>query len=254
MKTVEEQNSVVSEASSAIGPVRDRALDLLKWLAVLTMVMDHLRYVGWQANWLYVPGRLAFAWFCLAIAMNVGRGSTGARVSWKYLTWLAVFSVLAEFPYRLFMADEVTTFNVLPTLALGLLVAQGAIARSWQARLLGLLALVTGVVFAPQLMFGAFGVLLPTAFLLVLRGSLWLAVVPGVVCLLSNEWPKIIDGMLWGDPIAIGALVSCLLGPALGLALLRWRPAFGVWPMRRWAYLIYPLHFLMLYALRALIL
>jgi hypothetical protein len=102
-------------------------------------------------------------------------------------------------------------------------------------------------------MFGAYGVLLPTAFLLVLRGSLWLAVVPGVVCLLSNEWPKIIDGILWGDPISIGALIACLLGPWLGLTLLRWRTTLSVWPMRRWAYLIYPGHFLLLLGLRQIL-
>jgi hypothetical protein len=243
----------MSEAHSAIRPVRDRALDLLKWLAMLSMVLDHLRYVGWSADWLYVPGRLAFAWFCLAIAVNVGRSVSQPvhpGIRWKYLAWLAVFSVIAELPYRLYMAGEVTTLNVLPTLVLGLLVAQGASSRSWSMRIMAVLALGIGVAFAPLLMFGAYGVLLPTAFLLVLRGSLWLAVLPGVVCLLSNEWPKIIDGMLWGDPISVGALIACLIGPWLGLALLRWRPAFAVWPMRRWAYLIYPLHFLLLFGLR----
>jgi hypothetical protein len=246
----------MTETKSITAPVRNRALDLLKWLAMLSMVMDHLRYVGWHANWLYVPGRLAFPWFCLAIAVNVvrtGRGDVGASIKWKYLTWLAVFSVVAELPYRIYMAGEVTTLNVLPTLALGLLVAQGGLSRSWPARLLGIAALAMGVLFGPQLMFGMYGVLLPLAFVLVLRTSLWLAIVPGIVCLVSNEWPKIIDGMLWGDPISIGALVACLLAPLLGLAILRWRPAFGVWPMRRWAYLIYPGHFLLLFGLRHLI-
>ncbi len=246
----------MSGANSTVRPLRDRALDLLKWLAVLTMVMDHLRYVGWHANWLYVPGRLAFAWFCLAVAVNVGRNVTrGVRpeVSWKYLAWLVAFSVVAEFPYRLYMAGEVTTFNVLPTLTLGLLVAQGAVSQSWSIRSIGLFTIVISVAFDQHLMFGCYGVLLPTAFLLVLRGSLWLAVLPGVVCLLSNEWPKIIDAMLWGDPISIGALVACLLGPWFGLALLRWRVPFGIWPMRRWAYLIYPAHFLLLLGLRNLL-
>jgi hypothetical protein len=232
---------------------RDQALDLLKWLAMLSMVMDHLRYVGWSANWLYVPGRLAFAWFCLAVALNVARTkarATHTGVQWKYLTWLAVFSALAEVPYRLFMAGEVTTLNVLPTLALGMLVAQGWVARDWPVRLLGLLALGFAVAFQQQLMFGAYGVLLPLAFLLALRGSLWLAVLPGIVCLLSNEWPKIIDGMLWGDPISVGAMLACLLGPWLGLLFLKWRSAPAVWPMRRWAYAIYPLHFLALLGLR----
>lgn len=246
----------MTETKSMTVPARDRALDLLKWLAMLSMVMDHLRYVGWHANWLYVLGRLAFPWFCLAIAVNVvrtGRRGVDSSIKWKYLAWLAVFSVIAELPYRIYMAGEVTTLNVLPTLALGLLVAQGGMSRSWPARLLGIAALVIGVLFGPQLMFGMYGVLLPLAFVLVLRTSLWLAIVPGIVCLLSNEWPKIIDGMLWGDPISIGALTACLLAPLLGLAIVRGRPAFGVWPMRRWAYLIYPVHFLLLFGLRQII-
>ena len=246
----------MTETKSMTAPARDRALDLLKWLAMLSMAMDHLRYVGWHANWLYVPGRLAFPWFCLAIAVNVvrtGRRDIDSATKWKYLTWLAVFSVIAELPYRIYMAGEVTTLNVLPTLALGLLVAQGGLSRSWPARGLGIAALAIGVLFGPHLMFGMYGVLLPLAFVFVLRTSLWLAIVPGIVCLLSNEWPKIIDGMLWGDPISIGALVACLLAPLLGLAILHWRPAFDVWPMRRWAYLIYPVHFLLLFGLRQLI-
>jgi hypothetical protein len=245
----------MTELRTATAPERDRALDLLKWLAMLSMVMDHLRYVGWDADWLYVPGRLAFPWFCLAIAVNVVRTRTSAArpIRWKYLAWLALFSVIAELPYRLYMAEEVTTLNVLPTLALGLLVAQGGLSSSWPARVLGIAALAIGVLFGPQLMFGMYGVLLPLAFVLVLRTSIWLAIVPGIVCLLSNEWPKIIDGMLWGDPISIGALVACLLAPLVGLAVLRCRPAFGVWPMRRWAYLIYPVHFLVLFGLRQVI-
>jgi hypothetical protein len=246
----------MSQANLIVHPVRDRTLDMLKWLAMLSMVLDHLRYVGWSADWLYVPGRLAFAWFCLAIAANVRRAMTHAirpSLDWKYLLWLAVFSVIAELPYRLYMAGDVTTLNVMPTLVLGLLVAQGVANRSWPMRIMGIAALGVGVAFAPHLMFGAFGVLLPTAFLLVMRGSLWLAVLPGIVCLLSNEWPKIIDGMLWGDPISIGALLTCLLGPWLGLGLLRWRTQRRIWPMRRWAYVIYPGHFLLLLGLRHLL-
>ena len=56
-----------------VGRVRDGALDLLKWLALLSMVLDHLRYVGLNLDGLYVPGRLAFPLFCLAIAANLHR-------------------------------------------------------------------------------------------------------------------------------------------------------------------------------------
>jgi uncharacterized membrane protein len=42
---------------------RDGALDLLKWLALLSMVLDHLRYIGYSVDLLYVPGRSrGFAW------------------------------------------------------------------------------------------------------------------------------------------------------------------------------------------------
>lgn len=235
---------------------RNKALDLLKWLAMLSMVMDHLRYVGWYADWLYVPGRFAFPWFCLAIAVNLARGRTNAiqpRVQWKYLTWLAVFAVVAEVPYRLFMTDEAYTLNVLPTLALGLLVAQGWVGRAWSVRVLGLLALSIAVLFSDHLMFGAFGVLLPLACLLVLQRSIWLAIVPGVVCLFSNAWRQILDGAQWGDPVSVGALIACLLAPAFGMLLLRAQPPFAVLPMRRWAYAIYPLHFLLLLGLRQML-
>ena len=33
---------------------RDGALDLLKWLALLSMVLDHLRYVGYSVDLLYI--------------------------------------------------------------------------------------------------------------------------------------------------------------------------------------------------------
>jgi hypothetical protein len=240
--------------------VRDKALDLLKWLAMLSMVMDHLRYVGWHADWLYIPGRLAFPWFCLAIAVNVGRATPSLPmqaqhrpVQWKYLAWLLVFSCVAELPYRLYMAEESYTLNVLPTLALGLLVAQGWVSRAMGVRVLALVALVVAVVFSDHLMFGAFGVVLPLACLLVLRHGLWLAIVPGVVCLFSNAWRQIIEASLWGDPVSVGALIACLLAPALGMALLRGKPPFAVLPMRRWAYAIYPLHFLLLLGVRELL-
>ncbi|WP_218187521.1 TraX family protein, partial [Pseudomonas sp. SHC52] len=102
---------------------RDGALDLLKWLALLAMVLDHLRYVGFSADWLYVPGRLAFPGFCLAMAANLARDGAGV-MPWRYLGWLLLFSAVSEIPYRLFIPDP-STLNVLPTLVLGLLVARG---------------------------------------------------------------------------------------------------------------------------------
>jgi len=57
--------------------MRSAGLDLVKWTAILTMVADHLRYLWPAADGLFVLGRLAFPLFCLAIAVNVGRGLPG---------------------------------------------------------------------------------------------------------------------------------------------------------------------------------
>src|SRR5471032_2818907 len=133
---------------------RDGALDLLKWLALLSMVLDHLRYVGYSLDFLYVPGRLAFPWFCLAMAANLARmRAVTTDGQWRYLGWLMLFSAISEIPYRLFIPDP-DTLNVLPTLALGLLVARGWQSQTLQSRLLAVACVLLAVLFPERLMFG----------------------------------------------------------------------------------------------------
>ena len=55
---------------------RDHALDWIKWLALVAMVLDHIWFIlpaEWQdpGYGLRVAGRLAFPLFCLAIAANM---------------------------------------------------------------------------------------------------------------------------------------------------------------------------------------
>lgn len=234
---------------------RDAALDLLKWLALLSMMLDHLRYVGWSIDLLYVPGRLAFPWFCLAMAANLARaaGVSGQPSGqWRYLGWLLLFSALSEIPYRLYIPDP-DTLNVLPTLALGLLVA-----RAWQVRrglalCLGVLAAVLGGLFPGQLMFGLFGVMLPLATLLVMRRRGYWALLPGLVCLAANQWESLIPAAKQGNLIAGFGLAACVLAPWLGLWLLRGLRHCTAPPMRRWAYALYPLHFLLLLGIRSVL-
>ena len=228
---------------------RDGALDLLKWLALLSMVLDHLRYVGYSADWLYVPGRLAFPWFCLAMAANLARTTTiTTSGQWRYLGWLMLFSAVSEIPYRLFLPNP-DTLNVMPTLALGLLVARGWRDRTLQSRLLGVLALVLAALFWDRLMFGFFGVLLPLAMLLVIRRPWYFALLPGLVCLASNQWQVLYYSIRLGNHVAMAAVATCLIAPWLGLFLLRHAQGVKAPPMRRWAYALYPLHFLVLLAI-----
>ena len=232
------------------GRVRDGALDLLKWLALLSMVLDHLRYVGLDLDGLYVPGRLAFPWFCLAIAANLRRArDLAVSGRWRYLGWLLLFSVISEVPYRLFIEDA-DTLNVLPTLALGLLVARGWQQKALIDRGLALIAVTIAAVFSSQLMFGFFGVLLPLAMLLVFRRPWYFSVLPGLVCVAANQWQVLLNS---GTPVALLGLATCLIAPLLGMVLLRHAKSAGPPAMRRWAYALYPMHFLLLLLLRHII-
>ncbi|MBX9406658.1 conjugal transfer protein TraX [Pseudomonas baetica] len=228
---------------------RDGALDLLKWLALASMLLDHLRYVGISVDWLYVPGRLAFAWFCLAMAANLARDGV-RKTEWRYLGWLLLFSAISEIPYRLYIPDP-DTLNVMPTLALGLLVARGWQDGALVSRLLGAASLLLAALFSERLMFGLFGVLLPLAMLLVIRRQWYFNLLPGLVCLAANQWQVLFESAQFGNSVAILGLVTCLIAPWLGMLLLRHAQTCQPPPMRRWAYALYPAHFLLLLAIRA---
>ncbi|KOY04028.1 TraX family protein [Pseudomonas nunensis] len=232
---------------------RDGALDLLKWLALLSMVLDHLRYVGYSVDFLYVPGRLAFPWFCLAMAANLSRARAApAGNQWRYLGWLMLFSAISEIPYRLFIPDP-DTLNVMPTLVLGLLVARGWQQPTLPSRLLAVGAVLLAVLFPERLMFGFFGVLLPLAMLLVIRRPWYFSLLPGLVCMAANQWQVLYAAARMGNGAAIFGMAACLVAPLAGVLLLRHAGRLKPPPMRRWAYALYPMHFLLLLAVRQII-
>jgi len=230
---------------------RETALDLLKWLALASMLLDHLRNV-WPAQiWLYVPGRLAFPFFCLILAANLARPRPEPlrRLALaRYFGWLLAFALLSEWPYRL-LVEQPISVNVLPTLALGLLLANAVRPCPPPERLLGLVALALAFALHAQLMFGIGGVLLPAAFLLALRRPSW-GWLPAGVTLMANYWTALYVEALLGRLFAQAVLLACFLAAPLGLALLRHPPGFPVPPLRRWVYAVYPLHFLLLHGLR----
>lgn len=230
---------------------RDAALDLLKWLALLSMLVDHLRHVWPHLYWLYVPGRLAFPLFCLAIAVNLRRPVAEPRppLPWRYLGLLLGFALLAEWPYRL-LVQVPQSLNIMPTLVLGLLLANALQQPPGWQRWLGLGALLLAILGHAWLMFGVAGVLLPAAFLLALRQPRTAWFWPVLLCLAGNYWPPLYAGAARGEPFAWAFLAACSLAPLFGLWLLRQPLAFAVPPVRRWAYLFYPGHFLALVALR----
>ena len=118
------------------------------------------------------------------------------------------------------------------------------------SRLLGVAALVLAAMFPERLMFGLFGVLLPLAMLLVFRRPWYFSLLPGLVCLAANQWQVLYDSAKFGSSVAILGITICLFAPMLGMFLLRHGRHLQPPPMRRWAYALYPAHFLLLLLIR----
>jgi hypothetical protein len=232
---------------------RDTHLDLLKWLAMLSMLLDHLRYVWPESEWLFIVGRLAFPLFCLGIAANVARSQSGVLYSEdnaRYLGWMAAFAVISELPYRLLSSDS-STLNVMPSLLLGLLIAWGAHHRGRDGLVLALTGVTVAVLMQERLMYGVFGALLPAALLMAIQrpGLAWL--LPAALCVLANSRNRWLAE--WGlQPYSLLIVSTAFLTPLLGLWLLRRPGRLKIWPITRWGYWFYPGHLAALYLIRSL--
>ena len=208
---------------------RDAGLGLVKWLAMLSMLIDHLRYLWPDTYGLFVIGRLAFPLFCLGIAANVARTRSGELFSEgnaRYLGWLLAFSLLSELPYRL-LSPESATLNVMPTLSLGLLLAWGIHHADRNSLFLAATALVVALLLHRQLMYGVIGVTLPAACVLGLKGVRW-----------------------WLLPAALAMFAIAGAAVLLGVALLRQPMSCTVWPVGRWGYWFYLGHLAAIYLMK----
>lgn len=63
----------------------------------------------------------------------------------------------------------------------------------------------------------------------------------------ANQWQVLLDS---GNLVALLGLATCLIAPLAGLVLLRQAKNASPPAMRRWAYALYPLHFLLLLLVR----
>ena len=230
---------------------RHASLDMIKWLAMASMLLDHLRYL-WPDSGLAVHRRaigvsIFLPGACLQCgALTRGQFFTDANV--RYLGWLMAFSILSEVPYR-WLAGASPTANVMPTLMLGLIVAWGVHHRTHESLLATGVTLLLALAIQRHLMFGFFGVLLPACFLAALYrpGVSWL--LPAVACLLANSrnrWLLETGGSRF--PLLI--LLASFGAPMLGLYLLRSPIHSRIWPVRRWGYYFYPLHLTLIHLIR----
>lgn len=228
---------------------RDKALDLIKWLAIISMVIDHCRFIFPQISILVIIGRLAFPLFCLAIAANVLRATFSPQPmqhNASYLTRLFSFSLISELPYRLLRQDA-ETLNIMPTLLLGLVICLCIHTPTRQNLWLMLGVTVSALLLDQYLMYGVLGVLLPVTCYIALREQRAFIVFPMLISLLCNMNPE--DFSQIPNTQTLLMLLVAFVAPALGIFLLQQTLNFRVYPVRQWGYWFYPVHLLIIYVL-----
>jgi hypothetical protein len=92
-------------------------LEILKWIALISMLCDHANRVlaGGEFLFLFEIGRLAFPLFAFLIAWNLENNTSDP---WKYCLRLLFLFLLSERAYA-WAFPQATTFNTLGTLFLG---------------------------------------------------------------------------------------------------------------------------------------
>ncbi len=233
---------------------RHSGQDLIKWIALITMVLDHIRLAWPASSDLFVLGRLSFPLFCLAVAINVSRNQPGelfTRSNGRYLAFLVLFAALSEVPYRLVSTSG--TFNVLVTLALGLLIAWGVQHRTLESLVLAGGAILAGYMLSEPLMYGFYGVFVPAALVLAIKRPELFALLPVVLCVAVNSRTGLFEQAAQLEPFAILALLIAALAPLLGLAVFWTHLPFKVLPVTRWSYWFYPGHLVALLGIKNLL-
>lgn len=204
---------------------------VLKWIAVLTMVIDHVGAILFPDQiWMRVIGRVAFPVYAYCLAEGFRYTSDYRR----YLGRLALFAILSEIPFDLAFYGVPFSFahqNVFFTLTLGLILLW--VLERFREQLLlcaGAFVVLCFLAQALHMDYGAGGLLMVFAFYLAQQGT--------------SPW------IGWGIFVFIN-----LFGYAGGV---QWAAILALLPIglysgkagkkkQRFFYWIYPLHLLLLW-------
>lgn len=206
---------------------------VLKWIAVLTMVIDHVGAILFPDQiWMRVIGRVAFPVYAYCLAEGFRYTSDYRR----YLGRLALFAILSEIPFDLAFYGVPFSFahqNVFFTLTLGLILLW-VLERCREQLLLcaGAFVVLCFLAQALHMDYGAGGLLMVFAFYLARQGT--------------SPW------IGWGIFVFIN-----LFGYAGGV---QWAAIIALLPIglysgkagkkkQRFFYWIYPLHLLLLWVI-----
>lgn len=239
--------------------IRNSTIDLLKWIAIITMVIDHAVYLSpGTLNVLHVPGRVAFPLFALVMAMHVFRqlpGEIHRPENWTWLKKLVLYGIIAQPVFIMYVGSF--TADIMFTLAIGLGLALAYHHRSTfpPATVCILLLILFSFHWSHLISYGMCGVLLPLAFVFALEKQTvetWLA--PASLAFAMNIPAADLNALIV-DPVttfqdgnelmviwSFVAALTCMIG----LAVCKQTISFRVPAVTGWAYMFYPAHLVFL--------
>jgi hypothetical protein len=221
----------------------DGQIETLKWIALLSMFIDHfgrLWFTYGVDTWVFALGRIAFPLFAFVLAVNLARDGARAERAARVTRRLAIWCVVAVLP-SIWARGEPMLVNVLGTLALGaalcwLIVSAGRIAL----RLAGCVVIVAASWYVE---FGAAGVLLIPAIYLWCTERQREAAVLAVLMFLLTGW---LNALFGGAPAMLGTLACVPIAwvvRQLPVVAPRLQLAF---------YIVYPAHLALIGAMNSL--
>jgi len=97
----------------------DAGRELLKWIAIITMTIDHVGVVLYpEHSFLRIIGRLSFPLFCYLVVL----GTKSTRNIRNYFIRLLFFAFFSQIPYSLASGHELfETLNIFFTLSFGVM-------------------------------------------------------------------------------------------------------------------------------------
>ena len=164
--------------------------DLLKLIALVTMLVDHVGVLLFPDEWTFrTIGRIAFPIFAYLLA----QGFIYTRDRWRYGMRLLFFALIAELPYTFLNNDmmrEAQHYNVMYLLLYGLLclVIVEKIGHLWKdgkiAKTSGLMVILVALVALPDIFeyyfdafafsYSSYGILLMIMFYVFRKKPLWI--------------------------------------------------------------------------------
>lgn len=248
-----------------VGTMRNKGVDLIKTLAIITMVVDHIRYLlpEYQLEFIAV-GRWAFIMFSCAMAFNALQIFENEKYdSLKtYFKNLIIFSIISEIPYQLAsQGQNLGTMNIMVTLFFGLLSI--AVINTKLNPVLKYLSLGSVLGFClfinDKLEFGFLGVLLTFTYYLLFKyykTSFKFFLIPAVIALAImcnvQYYLEIIAKLGLGSIWVYSMLIGCLTGVIASLLLSLGKIDLRLYKINRvgkWAWWFYPVHLALISAI-----